>query len=437
MILWSSQSSFTNKKFFIIFYLYSYLLVTASHALVAVPPPAVVHIAIGFVAGSSGAIAAYPFDYVKSQLQTEKGRTKWNNGWEAACDIVQTEKGGPFALYRGVMVNIIGVAPEKTIKLGVNSYLRNMFLTTIMNSHTSGYVSVLPLMLFGEMMAGGIAGMTQVIVTNPLEVIKVRMQTSEMTLQEVLQQMKSIGDVYEGVEACVIRDSMFSATLFPLYAHAKVAIATALMGSMGAAGDATVVASTATFWANLIAGSVAAAPAAFIATPADVIKTRMQQAKKTQTQEEVETGQKEDLTVVDMVSMSTTATTSKASSSGAPATSTSSWQRQPQVMKKRVVSYSTTLNYERSIPPSSSKLLQSNSSSEYISATASIAEGRSSSFLKVASNIVTNEGPMVLLSGWAERVVRSVPQFGVTLAVFDVLTTLAIERGLLPLETLS
>ena len=95
-------------------------------------PPAVVHTACGFVAGSAGAIAAYresnqawhsrkkrqskfsnlPFveyniaiDFVKSQLQTEAGRAKYSGGVEAALDIVQ--KDGILALYRGVIVQVI------------------------------------------------------------------------------------------------------------------------------------------------------------------------------------------------------------------------------------------------------------------------------------------------------------------------------------------
>eukprot|EP00521_Asterionellopsis_glacialis_P012560 CAMPEP_0195298964 /NCGR_PEP_ID=MMETSP0707-20130614/24561_1 /TAXON_ID=33640 /ORGANISM="Asterionellopsis glacialis, Strain CCMP134" /LENGTH=369 /DNA_ID=CAMNT_0040361219 /DNA_START=118 /DNA_END=1227 /DNA_ORIENTATION=+ len=367
-------------------------------------PPLVVHTAIGFLAGSSGAIAAYPIDYVKSQLQTEKGREKWNGGWEAARDIVQ--EGGPFALYRGVMVNIVGVAPEKTIKLGVNSYLRN----AITASATFCATGCLP--LGGEIVAGGIAGMTQVIVTNPLEVVKVRMQTSQMTIGEVLSQMKSLADVYEGVEACVVRDAVFSAALFPLYAHAKVAIATTLIASMSGGeaaavnGDGGAVAA-ATFWANLIAGSVAAAPAAFIATPADVVKTRMQQAKVEE----------------DDVAPSSTGTTTQAT----PSSSSSQRQMRP------TVAFSTTLNYRTSKPPSLLSAEPSSSSRQEKNKPTSSDGG----FLGVASDIIANEGPVVLFSGWAERVVRSVPQFGVTLAVFDVLTTMAIHRGMLPLETLS
>ena len=39
------------------------------------------------------------------------------------------------------------------------------------------------------------------------------------------------------------------------------------------------------------------------------------------------------------------------------------------------------------------------------------------------------EGGAVLFSGALERVLRSAPQFGVTLALFDKLTSLSVEHG--------
>jgi len=103
------------------------------------------------------------------------------------------------------------------------------------------------------------------------------------------------------------------------------------------------------FWINLIAGSLAAAPAAILATPPDVIKTRMQQAKE------------------------------------------------PQDM------------------PFDDPLVTQ--------------QGEKTSAIQVFKNILEEEGPQVLFSGCMERVVRSAPQFGVTLAVFDVLNSVAVDRG--------
>ena len=58
----------------------------------------------------------------------------------------------------------IGVGPEKAIKLTVNDFLRDKF-------RKDGQVA-LPL----EIIAGGCAGGCQVLFTNPLEIVKIRMQ---------------------------------------------------------------------------------------------------------------------------------------------------------------------------------------------------------------------------------------------------------------------
>jgi hypothetical protein len=74
--------------------------------------------------------------------------------------------------------------------------------------------------VLGEIVAGGFAGMMQVTVTNSLEVVKVPMQTSDMTVQEVIAQMKSFKDFCQGAGACVTRDDdTFSFVLFSLSAR--------------------------------------------------------------------------------------------------------------------------------------------------------------------------------------------------------------------------
>ena len=341
------------------------LLLVATEALVL--PPALVHTAVGAIAGSTGAIAAYPIDFVKSQLQTEEGRRKYKGGFDAARDIIQSSPQGPFALYRGLLVNLVGIAPEKTIKLSANSIMRGALM---------GHFGYLPFL--GEVAAGGFAGLTQVVVTNPLEVVKLKVQTSQMSLKDVVSQIQGINDLYQGAGACIARDVMFSAVLFPLYAHLKVALVAVLVGV--APGE------SASFWANLLAGSFAAAPAALISTPADCVKTRMQQARSSSCTE----GSLEKATEQTLLG-------------NIQADVADDHHNQLQV---RVVSPSgqlAALQPDKSTPDTS--------------------------FLGVMGSIVQTEGPEVLFSGWFERVVRSAPQFGVTLAMFDLLYTYAMDHG--------
>lgn len=63
------------------------------------------------------------------------------------------------------MPQLMGVAPEKAIKLTVNDFVRDKF---------SGSKDGIP--LWGEVAAGACAGASQVVFTNPLEIVKIRLQ---------------------------------------------------------------------------------------------------------------------------------------------------------------------------------------------------------------------------------------------------------------------
>jgi solute carrier family 25 glutamate transporter 18/22 len=68
-------------------------------------------------------------------------------------------------MYRGSAVNILLITPEKAIKLAANDFFR--FKLTTKDGK-------LPIQR--EMMAGGCAGLCQVVVTTPMELLKIQMQ---------------------------------------------------------------------------------------------------------------------------------------------------------------------------------------------------------------------------------------------------------------------
>ena len=68
--------------------------------------------------------------------------------------------------------------------------------------------------------------------------------------------------LYKGMLSCCMRDVTFSAIYFSTYAHIKTAVA----DERGHNGPCSL----------LVAGTLAGAPAAALATPPDVIKTRLQ-----------------------------------------------------------------------------------------------------------------------------------------------------------------
>ena len=184
---------------------------TVVHGFDGITP--VVHFSIGAIAGGFGAIAYQPFDYVKAQMQTELGNTKYQNGIDC---FVQTCQRNPFDLMKGVGVQVTGVAPEKSIKLGVNDILRDYFTHSNAMMGTGG-AAAFP--LWCQVLCGGIAGACQVVATSPLEVLKVGMQTSDMSFNEVWTEIGGFKGLFRGCEACMIRDVIFTAICFPLYTY--------------------------------------------------------------------------------------------------------------------------------------------------------------------------------------------------------------------------
>ncbi|CAB1313598.1 unnamed protein product [Coregonus sp. 'balchen'] len=71
---------------------------------------------------------------------------------------------GYFGMYRGAVVNLTLVTPEKAIKLAANDIFRQKLSKD----------GKLP--LWGEILAGCGAGTCQVIVTTPMEMLKIQLQ---------------------------------------------------------------------------------------------------------------------------------------------------------------------------------------------------------------------------------------------------------------------
>ena len=224
------------------------------------------HFLLGAVAGGIGAAFVYPIDLAKTRMQNQRivpGKEPlYKNTIDCFKKVFRHE--GALGLYRGLLPQLVGVAPEKAIKLSVNDLLRGMFQTV----DERGVPNVsLPL----EILAGGSAGASQVMFTNPLEIVKIRLQTigEQVRLEGAVPKgagtiVRELGfrGLYKGASACLLRDVPFSAIYFPAYAFAKAY----WQGDKVKADPSDL----------LLAGAMAGAPAASLTTPADVIKTRMQ-----------------------------------------------------------------------------------------------------------------------------------------------------------------
>lgn len=236
------------------------------------------HFALGSIAGAFGAFMVYPIDLVKTRMQNQRGQVGqqlYKNSIDCFQKVIRNE--GFRGLYSGVLPQLVGVAPEKAIKLTVNDLVRGSF-----TDKQSGSIA-----LWAEIMAGASAGGCQVVFTNPLEIVKIRLQVQGEAMKAAAREgeqvskrsamwiVRNLGVVglYKGASACLLRDMPFSAIYFPFYSHLKKDFfGESPQKKLGIA-------------QLLTAGAIAGMPAAYLTTPFDVIKTRLQvESRKGDTQ---------------------------------------------------------------------------------------------------------------------------------------------------------
>lgn len=146
------------------------------------------------------------------------GEVAYRNSMDCFKKVIRHE--GILGLYRGLVPQLLGVAPEKAIKLTVNDLVRDKL------ADKQGYLPY-----WAEMVAGACAGGSQVVFTNPLEIVKIRLQvageiadSAKIRAWTVVKELGFFG-LYKGARACFLRDIPFSAIYFPAYAHTKAAMA--------------------------------------------------------------------------------------------------------------------------------------------------------------------------------------------------------------------
>lgn len=212
----------------------------------------------GGMAGGIGVTTVYPIDLVKTRMQNQRSgcRVKYKSSLDCFQKIIKTE--GVLGLYRGLRPQLLGVAPEKAIKLAVNDIIKSLYQDKILTSNQTLGLNIL---------SGSLAGLSQVIITNPLEITKIRLQVhGEMNPNKPLSLFTVVNELgirglYKGSRACMMRDVPFSAIYFPVYTYLR----------SGFENDGEISGTN-----QILVGSIAGVAAAGTTTPMDVVKTRLQ-----------------------------------------------------------------------------------------------------------------------------------------------------------------
>ncbi|XP_038663421.1 LOW QUALITY PROTEIN: mitochondrial glutamate carrier 1 [Scyliorhinus canicula] len=248
----------------------------------------------GGIAGLIGVTCVFPIDLAKTRLQNQQNGQRMYSSM-SDCLIKTIRSDGYFGMYRGAAVNLTLVTPEKAIKLAANDFFRQLLSKDGKK-----------LTLIKEMLAGCGAGTCQVIVTTPMEMLKIQLQdagrlaaqrklmaaeavssspmgspissTSHTTstnkskqtaiqITKELLRSKGIAGLYKGLGATLLRDVPFSIVYFPLFAN---------LNKLGQKSSDE----RAPFYVSFISGCIAGSTAAVLVNPCDVIKTRLQSLQR-------------------------------------------------------------------------------------------------------------------------------------------------------------
>ncbi|KAB1251410.1 p53-induced death domain-containing protein 1 [Camelus dromedarius] len=244
----------------------------------------------GGIAGLIGVTCVFPIDLAKTRLQNQQnGQRMYTSMSDCLIKTIRSE--GYFGMYRGAAVNLTLVTPEKAIKLAANDFFRYQLSKDGQK-----------LTLLKEMLAGCGAGTCQVIVTTPMEMLKIQLQDAgrlaaqkkmlaaqaqlsaqggtrpsveapaaprptAIQLTRDLLRSRGLAGLYKGLGATLLRDVPFSIVYFPLFAN---------LNQLGrpASGEKS------PFYVSFLAGCVAGSTAAVAVNPCDVVKTRLQSLQR-------------------------------------------------------------------------------------------------------------------------------------------------------------
>ena len=117
---------------------------------------------VGGITGGIEICITYPTEYVKTQLQLDEKVGKYKGIWDCGKQTVKEK--GPFGLYRGLSVLVVGSIPKSAVRFGAFEQFKNLKMDEKGN-----------LKPVDRMLCGLGAGVCEAILAvTPMETIKVK-----------------------------------------------------------------------------------------------------------------------------------------------------------------------------------------------------------------------------------------------------------------------
>lgn len=217
-------------------------------------------IGAGGAAGLTEILLMHPLDVVKTRLQVQK-ENKYTSISGCFRSIIKNE--GFFAIYKGIIPPIFAETPKRATKFFMFEQYKNIFRFGSKENTASSLA-----------LAGMFAGLTEAIVVNPFEVVKVKLQTDENKFTKQKSTFAVAREIYtkdgfglkglnRGLTATMGRHGVWNCVYFGFYHNVKVFIPKSSSKSQD-------------YMYRSSAGFVAGTLASIINIPWDVAKSRIQ-----------------------------------------------------------------------------------------------------------------------------------------------------------------
>ncbi|OAK95269.1 mitochondrial carrier protein-like protein [Phaeosphaeriaceae sp. SRC1lsM3a] len=174
----------------------------------------------GAVGGVAQVLIGQPFDIVKVRLQTTQ---QYSGALDAATQIYKNE--GALAFYKGTLTPLIGIGACVSVQFGGFHYARRAFEARNTANHGSSQLSYSQYYA-----AGAFAGISNTVLSSPIEHIRIRLQTQPHganrlyngpidCVRKLSAHQGVLGGVYRGTAVTFLREAQAYGVWFTTFEY--------------------------------------------------------------------------------------------------------------------------------------------------------------------------------------------------------------------------